>query len=99
VFNNSNGGNTDWRLPGIKELYSIIETACEAPSLNKLVFPNHPLSPAISKSWSSTPSSSDISLAWQIEFQNGLLSTLAIDEQLTVRLVRACDEICQQAYD
>lgn len=105
VFNNSNGGgtnnggNTDWRLPDIKELYSIIETACEEPSLNKLVFPNHPLLPAISKSWSSTPSRRDISQAWQIEFQNGLLYTLANDEQLTVRLVRTCDEICQQAYD
>jgi len=99
VFNNSNGGNADWRLPDIKELYSIIETACEEPSLNKLVFPNHPLSPAISKSWSSTPSSSNISQAWQIEFQNGLLYPLANDEQLTVRLVRSCDDICQQAYD
>ncbi|MBL1416551.1 MAG: hypothetical protein COA76_16175 [Moritella sp.] len=99
VFNNSNGGDTDWRLPDIKELYSIIETACEEPSLNKLVFPNHPLLPAISKSWSSTPSSRYISQAWQIEFQNGLLYTLENDTQLTVRLVRTCDVICQQAYD
>ena len=99
VFNNSNRGDTDWRLPDVKELYSIIETACEEPSLNKLVFPNHPLLPAISKSWSSTPSSRYFSQAWQIEFQNGLLYTLANDTQLTVRFVRTCDEICQQVYD
>jgi len=98
-FNTTNGGYTDWRLPDIKELYSIIETACEEPSLNKSIFPNYPLSPAVSKSWSSTPSNHDINKAWQIEFQNGLLYTLGNDERLTVRLVRTCDEICQQVYD
>lgn len=99
AFNSGNSGNSDWRLPDIKELYSIIETACEEPSLNKLVFPNHPLSPAVSKSWSSTPSSFNVSQAWQIEFQNGLLYTLTNEQRLTVRLVRTCDNTCQQAYD
>ncbi|QUM77034.1 DUF1566 domain-containing protein [Moritella sp. 24] len=98
VFNKESSNHTDWRLPDIKELYSIIETACEEPSLNKSVFINHPLLPAVSKSWSSTPSSSNAGKAWQIEFQNGLLYTLLNNEKLTVRLVRTCDETCQQAY-
>jgi len=99
VFNRESSNNSDWRLPNIKELYSIIETACEEPSLNKSVFINHPLLPAVSKSWSSTPSNNNVGKAWQIEFQNGLLYTLSNTEKLTVRLVRACDEVCQQAYD
>jgi len=98
-FNATNDGHTDWRLPNIKELYSIIETACEEPSLNKSIFPNHPLSPDISKSWSSTPSNGNSSKAWQIEFQNGLLYDISNGERLTIRLVRTCDEACQQAYD
>ena len=99
VFNRESSHHSDWRLPNIKELYSIIETACEEPSLNKSVFINHPLLPAVSKSWSSTPSNSNVGKAWQIEFQNGLLYTLSSNETLTVRLVRTCDEVCQQAYD
>lgn len=98
VFNRESGNHTDWRLPNIKELYSIVETACEEPSLNESVFINHPLSPAVSKSWSNTPSNSNEGKAWQIEFQNGLLYTLLNNEKLTVRLVRTCDETCQQAY-
>lgn len=95
AFNTNNDGNTDWRLPDIKELYSIIETACEEPSLNKSVFPNHPLFPAISKSWSSTPSSLNVSQAWQIEFQNGLLYTLA-NAALNCS---SCDNVFQEMYN
>ncbi|QUM77333.1 DUF1566 domain-containing protein [Moritella sp. 24] len=99
VFNVTSSGHKDWRLPDIKELYSIIETACEEPSLNKSVFLNAPLLPAISKSWSNTPSSTNGGKAWQIEFQNGLLYSVSNSERLNVRLVRSCDAACQQAYD
>lgn len=99
VFNMGSSNHSDWRLPNIKELYSIIETACEEPSLNESVFINNPLFPDVSKSWSSTPSNNNTEMAWQIEFQNGLSYTLSNSETLTVRFVRTCDEICQQAYD
>lgn len=33
------GGHTDWRLPTIKELTSILESACYKPALNETIFP------------------------------------------------------------
>lgn len=33
------GGHTDWRLPTIKELTSILESACYKPALNEAIFP------------------------------------------------------------
>ncbi len=36
----NNTGITKWRLPNIKELYSLAENACIKPALNITVFPN-----------------------------------------------------------
>ncbi|NQY21659.1 MAG: DUF1566 domain-containing protein [Campylobacteraceae bacterium] len=36
----NNTGITKWRLPNIKELYSLAENACVKPALNITVFPN-----------------------------------------------------------
>ena len=45
-------GYTDWRLPNVKELTSVIEYGCSKPAMNLQVFPNM----AEVKVWSSTPS-------------------------------------------
>ncbi|WP_405238805.1 Lcl C-terminal domain-containing protein [Lentisalinibacter orientalis] len=44
-------GFFDWRVPGIKELMTIVERRCAAPAVNTVVFPDTPVSGLL---WSST---------------------------------------------
>jgi len=67
VLNNTGGFATftNWRLPNIKELNSIVEVQCTYPAINMTIFPS-----AGGLYWSASPYSADATKAWFIQIYN-----------------------------
>ena len=61
------GGFTDWRLPNIKELDSIVEQQCINPSINSSLFPDTPST----YFWSASLYVSNPTFALSVNFSNG----------------------------
>jgi hypothetical protein len=80
-------GHNDWRVPNVKELETLVETACFAPSINKATFP----STASAAYWSSTTTTDRYDKAWAVYFDgsgNMNYPNLKNTEPSYVRLVR-----------
>lgn len=88
-------GDNGWRLPNVKELYSLVNTACYNPAINEPIFPNTPNSGY----WSASPLTSltfGAPVAWSVTFGSQFVpKTLsatadlaAVDSKLMLRLVR-----------
>jgi len=76
---------TDWRLPNIKELVSLVEEACDSPAINLNHFPNT----THSKYWSSSPLIGQYTtLAWYVRFYDGYSHNMSRSSDGFVRLVR-----------
>jgi hypothetical protein len=92
-------GHTDWRLPNVKELASIVETNCSGPAQNLTFFPKAPSTvttgagTSISRYvWTSSPSDDNAFLsdayAWYVDFNVGYSQHSKRDQYMRVRLVR-----------
>lgn len=82
----SSGGHTDWRMPTLKELESIInyEKKYPARSIDSLVFPN-----AKSCYWSSDTFSGETTYAWYVNLDYyGLLRNMSKSLSYPTRCVR-----------
>lgn len=92
-LNTSGGfaGHTDWRLPNIKELSSLVERQC-SPTINSSAFgniPNSSSSLSVSLYWSSTPSVLTDTEAWVINFKtSGTVFQTGRTDDIFLRLVR-----------
>jgi len=80
-----NFSQSDWRVPNIKELASIVELRCNNPAINNTVFP----ATLSSVFWSSSPYAPSSNSAWGVSFNIGIDDVNVKSNGNRVRLVRS----------
>jgi hypothetical protein len=75
---------SDWRLPNIKELRSLVAHDRYKPAINRTLFPHTPNSTF----WTSSPSANGANKAWILYFDYGYDYYVTYNKYHYVRLVR-----------
>jgi len=78
-------GNSNWRLPNIRELQTIEVLSVSSPTIDQVIFPNA----TISNYWTDTPFIQNSTKAWYIDFSNGIGYGASRASNFSVRMVRS----------
>jgi hypothetical protein len=84
--NLTNANHSDWRLPNVNELYTIIEFTNSSPAMSSSFGQT-----SNSKYWSSTTYKYNLAHAWYIDFTSGSSSYQQKTTSTRVRCVRDID--------
>jgi hypothetical protein len=79
------GGKSDWRLPNVNELQSIVDYRLTAPAIYGIAFPG--TEPSLY--WTATTAADDSEFAWFVSFNNGYVSYYGKSNTFYVRCVRS----------
>jgi hypothetical protein len=77
-------GHSEWRLPSVIELSSIVDLGQSYPSINPTYFPSTPSD----SFWSASPFAGSWSDAWLVHFDDGYSSFFGVSSVGLVRCVR-----------
>ncbi|MBT5864861.1 MAG: DUF1566 domain-containing protein [Ilumatobacter sp.] len=82
------GGEDDWRLPNIKELFSLVDVARSSPAIDTAIFPGVSAVRDENLYWSSTSNFDRPGEPWYVDFRFGLTTFRAATNPYNVRCVR-----------